>query len=208
MKTSDKITAITAALLKVQKEITPVTKNAKNPHFNSTFADLSAVIDVARPQLNSNGILFIQSASPSEDGRLHLTTRLIHESGEWIEDTAVTPLSKADPQAFGSAMTYLRRYSLSAMLGLYQEDDDGESATNRPASKPAKAASSPVKTIYKPEGPMATPDTLKALETLCFDSAQKARLEKVLDDKGIVAFWELSEKDASALLKWATSAKK
>ena len=62
---------------------------------------------------------------------MNLTTRLIHESGEWIEDTASCPLAKQDPQGLGSALTYLRRYSLSAICGLYADDDDGNSASNR-----------------------------------------------------------------------------
>ena len=70
----------------------------------------------------------MQTATQSEDGKLHLVTRLLHESGEWIEDTAVCPMPKQDPQGLGSAMTYLRRYSLASICGLYQEDDDGEAA--------------------------------------------------------------------------------
>ncbi|NBW53420.1 MAG: recombinase, partial [Betaproteobacteria bacterium] len=78
--------------------------------------------------LNDNGIALIQSLSPSDDNKLHLTTRLIHSSGEWIEDTAVCPIQKQDPQGLGSAISYIRRYSLSAMCAVYADDDDGQSA--------------------------------------------------------------------------------
>ena len=128
MKTSDNITKIAPALLLAQSNITFAGKNARNPHFKNTYADLPAVIDAVKESLNNAGIIFLQTPSPSEDGRLHLTTRLLHESGEWIEDVAVCPLPKADPQGFGSALTYLRRYSLASICGLYQEDDDGENA--------------------------------------------------------------------------------
>lgn len=128
MKTSDNITKIAPALLQAQSNITFAGKNARNPHFKNTYADLPAVIDAVKEALNNAGIIFLQTPSPSEDGRLHLTTRLLHESGEWIEDVAVCPLPKADPQGFGSALTYLRRYSLASICGLYQEDDDGEKA--------------------------------------------------------------------------------
>lgn len=131
MKTSDSIKQIAAALVQAQAAITFAGKNAKNPHFKNNYADLTAVIDAVKPALNEVGIVFLQTASPSEDGRLHLTTRLLHTSGEWIEDTAVCPLPKQDPQGFGSAMTYLRRYSLASMIGLYQDDDDGEAARPR-----------------------------------------------------------------------------
>jgi len=126
MKTSDNITKIAPALLQAQSNITFAGKNARNPHFKNAYADLPAVIDAVKEALNNAGIIFLQTPSPSEDGRLHLTTRLLHESGEWIEDVAVCPLPKSDPQGFGSALTYLRRYSLASICGLYQEDDDGE----------------------------------------------------------------------------------
>src|SRR6202008_4399225 len=81
---------------------------------------------------------------PSDDSKLHMTTRLLHESGEWMEGTLVMPLPKQDPQGFGSAMTYARRYALAAITGLYQDDDDGNAGSGvgqRPAvSKPNGAA--------------------------------------------------------------------
>lgn len=132
MKTSESISKIASALLQAQKSITFANKNARNPHFKNSYADLSAVIDAVKDALNNANIAFIQTPSPSEDGRLHLTTRLIHESGEWIEDTAVSPLPKQDPQGLGSAITYLRRYSLASICGLYQDDDDGEGAKAKP----------------------------------------------------------------------------
>ena len=127
MKTSESIKSIAPALLQAQMQITFAAKDATNPHFKSKYADLPAVIDAVKGPLNEHGIVFLQSCSPSDDNKLHLTTRLIHSSGEWIEDTAVCPLPKQDPQGYGSAVTYLRRYSLAALAGLYQADDDGES---------------------------------------------------------------------------------
>jgi hypothetical protein len=135
MKTSETISKIAAALLEAQKAITFAAKDTANPFFKSKYADLPTVIDAVKPALNDAGIAFIQSASPSEAGTLALTTRLIHVSGEWIEDIAITPLVKQDPQSYGSAITYLRRYSLAAMTGLYQDDDDGNAAS-APQAKP------------------------------------------------------------------------
>lgn len=130
MKTSESVTKISAALLKAQRAITFAAKDATNPHFKNKYADLPAVIDAIKPALNDSGIMFMQTPSPSDSGSLALTTRLLHESGEWIEDTATVPLPKNDPQGYGSAMTYARRYSLAAMTGLYQDDDDGVAAMN------------------------------------------------------------------------------
>lgn len=129
MKTSESISKIAPALLKAQKAITFAAKDATNPAFRSKYADLPSVIDAIKSALNDAGIVFIQTPSPSDAGMLFLTTRLLHESGEWIEDVATTPFAKHDPQGYGSAITYLRRYSLSSITGLYQDDDDGNAAS-------------------------------------------------------------------------------
>lgn len=139
MRTSDSVDKISAALLEAQKRITFAHKDANNPFFKSKYADLPTVIDAVKPALNDCDIAFIQAGSPCESGLLALTTRLQHSSGQWIEDTAIVPLSKADPQGFGSAMTYARRYSLAAMTGLYQDDDDGNAASIKPSIQQPRA---------------------------------------------------------------------
>ena len=139
MKTSENIDKLAPALLKAQQAIRFAAKDAQNSHLKNKYADLESVIDAIKAPLNDNGIVFIQLPSPSDDGKLHLTTRLMHESGQWMEDTAVAPLPKQDPQGFGSTLTYLRRYSLSAVTGLYQADDDGNAGSGvgeKPAAKP------------------------------------------------------------------------
>lgn len=135
MKTSDTISKIAVSLLKAQQSITFAAKDALNPHFKSKYANLESVIDAVKSPLNDNGILFTQSFSPSEVGFLSLTTRLIHSSGEYIEDTMNVPLQKNDAQGYGSAATYARRYALSAITGLFQADDDGQEAVKPPEAK-------------------------------------------------------------------------
>jgi hypothetical protein len=132
MKTSESLVKFSPAFLKAQTAITFAAKDATNPHFKSKYADLESVIDAVKKSLNDNGIMFIQSFSPSESGKLSLTTRLMHESGEWIEDTLNMPLQKNDAQGYGSAATYSRRYALAAITGLYQADDDGTEAVKPP----------------------------------------------------------------------------
>ena len=128
MRTSDSITKISAALSNALPEIQHATKDAKNPHFRSSYASLPAVIDTSKPVLAKHGVVVLQS--PGWDGqRCTLTTRLLHSSGEWIEGEAGSPVAKVDPQGIGSAITYLRRYSLAAMTGISQEDDDGNAAS-------------------------------------------------------------------------------
>ena len=135
MKTSESISKLANSLLSAQKAITFAAKDAVNPHFKNKYANLESVIDAIKSPLNDNGILFTQAFSPSEHGYLALTTRLIHCSGEFIEDTLTLPLQKNDAQGYGSAATYARRYALSAITGLYQADDDGEEAA-KPQPKP------------------------------------------------------------------------
>lgn len=151
MMTSEKIDLIAPALLAAQKEIGNATKNAKNPHFKNNYADLGAVIDAVKEPLNKNGIVILQSPSGgiAESNCLYLTTRLLHTSGQWIDDVAWSPLPKADPQGVGSATTYLRRYSLAAMLCITQEDDDGVAAM---PAKPAPAKPQPKVESTKPTG--------------------------------------------------------
>lgn len=143
MNTSESIIKIAPALLAAQRAITFASRDTANPFFKSRYADLPAVIDAVKPALNDNGIVFVQTASPCADGMLALTTRLIHSSGEWIEDTAVLPLPKPDPQGYGSAMTYARRYSLAAITGLYQDDDNGQAASIHPKQGTSKPVEKP-----------------------------------------------------------------
>ena len=128
MKTSDSMSNIAGALLKAQQEITFAAKDSKNPAFKSTYANLESVIEAIKGPLNASGIVFMQTFSPSAPGFLALSTRLLHTSGEWIEDEMTVPLQKNDAQGYGSAATYARRYALAAITGLYQADDDGQEA--------------------------------------------------------------------------------
>ena len=137
MITSEALDKFAPAFLKAQVEMDNAEKNSNNPAFRTKYANLEGVIDAVKPALNSNGITFIQTGSPSVEGRLTLTTRLLHSSGQWIQDTAECQLSKNDPQGFGSAVTYLRRYNLAAICGITQADDDGNSASS---SQPAQRA--------------------------------------------------------------------
>ena len=142
MKTSEKIDLIAPALLAAQKEINNASKDAKNPHFRSSYASLGSVIEAIKEPCNKHGIVILQTLAEGETG-LHLSTRAIHSSGQWIEDTAFSPLPKADPQGVGSATTYLRRYSLAALLCITQEDDDGNAASAGVTRSAPKVESKP-----------------------------------------------------------------
>lgn len=128
MKTSESIDKLAAALVLAQAAIQPAIKDANNPAFRSKYADLSAVWAAVRDVLADNSLAVTQLPVHAEDERVHLTTRLVHASGQWIEETASIPVSKRDAHGFGSGYTYLRRYALSALLGVVADDDDDGNA--------------------------------------------------------------------------------
>lgn len=137
---SDSIKQLAAALAKVQAALQPAIKDKNNPAFKGAkYADLNAVWDVCRQPLTENGLSVAQMPVGNESGRIGLTTMLMHESGEWLANTVYVRLAKDDPQGAGSGLTYLRRYSLAAMVGIVaDEDDDGNAASTpqRQAQKP------------------------------------------------------------------------
>lgn len=138
MNTSDQITELAKAMVDVQAEIRAAVKDRVNPHFRSTYADLSGVVDACRSALTKHGFSVIHACRESDGSVLHLDTRLLHKSGQWIEGTMSMRPSKADPQGIGSCITYARRYALAAIVGVVTEDDDGNGASG--TAKPAEAA--------------------------------------------------------------------
>lgn len=130
MKSSDSIKELATALSAAQAEMENASKNAKNDHFKNRYADLAEVLNTVRPVLAKHKLAVAQFPSLS-DGMVSVETILMHVSGEWIGGIASAPLSKPDAQGVGSATTYLRRYSLAALAGVAQEDDDGEGAVSK-----------------------------------------------------------------------------
>lgn len=133
MNKSESIAALTAALAIAQSKIENATKNSKNDHFKNRYADLAEVLNTARPVFADNGLSIMQFPSYAE-GICHVETVLTHKSGEWVSGTASCRVTKDDAQGVGSAITYLRRYSLAAVAGIAQEDDDAEGAVGRPSN--------------------------------------------------------------------------
>jgi hypothetical protein len=127
---------IATALVQAQKAFGPALKSSTNPHFKSRYADLSACVEAVIEGLNGAGIALIQRTSEDTTG-VTVETVFIHESGEMLECGKLhVPASKQDPQGFGSALTYARRYSLMAACGIAPEDDDGNAATRNPIPTP------------------------------------------------------------------------
>jgi hypothetical protein len=126
---SEQINELATALAKAQAKIEGATKDKTNPHFRSSYADLASVWDACRSALTSNGLSVSQTAGASEDGRVRVTTILMHSSGQWLCDDLVMKPVKDDPQGVGSCITYARRYALAAIVGVAPEDDDGNAAS-------------------------------------------------------------------------------
>lgn len=127
---------IAQALVKSQKQFGPALKTSSNPHFKSRYADLAACVEAVVDALNDNGIALIQQTHECDDGVI-VETVFVHESGETYSAGKLhVPAAKQDPQGYGSALTYARRYSLMAACGIAPEDDDGNAAT-RPTIDPA-----------------------------------------------------------------------
>lgn len=130
MNQSESIAKLSAALVKAQAEMSGAVKDSANPFFKSSYADLNSVIKAIKEPFSKHGLAYTQFPITGDNG-IGVTTRLIHESGEWIECGFFLPLTKLDPQAAGSAITYARRYALQAMAGIPAVDDDAESAMGR-----------------------------------------------------------------------------
>lgn len=146
MNKSDQINELAAALAKVQAIMSGASKDSENPFFRSKYADLTAVWDAVRAPLSENGLSIAQVSKIAEPLFYQATdknnvettvmqlgviveTVLMHSSGQWLSGECYFPIVKNDPQGVGSAITYGRRYGMKAMLGVVDEDDDGNAAS-------------------------------------------------------------------------------
>jgi len=137
MNKSNTIGEIAKALSIFHVKVDKIRKDATNPFFKSKYASLSNILEVIDLPLIESGLSFAQFPT-DENG---LTTILMHgESGEWIESNYKMKPAKDDPQGIGSAITYQRRYALSAVLGLNIDDDDDANHATHGGSTPEKAA--------------------------------------------------------------------
>jgi hypothetical protein len=133
--------AIASAFVKAQADFGPALKTNTNPHFKSKYAGLDACVEAVIDALHKHGIALMQRTLPCESG-VTVETVFIHTSGETMSSGPLhVPASKNDPQGYGSALTYARRYSLMAACGIAPEDDDGHAASKSVAyAKPAQPA--------------------------------------------------------------------
>jgi hypothetical protein len=118
------------AMSKAFAAIEGASKDSKNPHFKSNYADLSSVVQAIKPHLSANGLWFMQMNHDC-DGGVCIETIVCHEGGETLSfGKLFIPATKQDAQGYGSALTYARRYGLMTAFGVCPEDDDGNAASS------------------------------------------------------------------------------
>jgi cellobiose-specific phosphotransferase system component IIA len=144
MDKSDTIASLAKALSLAQGEMKAAAMNAVNPFLKNKYADLGSVIEAARPVLVKNGLSFTQLVYRDETG-IGVETVLMHASGEWISSRLSVEVGeergKSTAQVAGSVITYLRRYALSAILGIYaDEDTDGNGHEKQPQKRETEPA--------------------------------------------------------------------
>lgn len=131
MNKSDQINELAKALCAFQSEIKGAVANSTNPFFNSKYADIASVLTAVRAPLAKVGLSVVQLTKDSVNGPI-IETVLLHASGQWISGELLIKPTKNDAQGQGAGITYARRYSLTALLGVPEIDDDGNTAANLP----------------------------------------------------------------------------
>jgi hypothetical protein len=155
--------SIAAAFVKAQADFGPALKTNTNPHFKSRYAGLDACIEAVIDALHAHGIALVQRTLPCESG-VTVETVLIHTSGETLSGGPLhVPASKNDPQGYGSALTYARRYSLMATCGIAAEDDDGNAAS-KPVTYEAPRRPAPRTSDLPPKAAKAKPEAAPSPE--------------------------------------------
>jgi len=178
LQMSDSIKNVSKALVGAQADVGKALKNQENSHFKSQYADLSAVLEVSKPALAKHGLALTQFPGQGE-GTVTMSTLLVHESGEWILlPPASIPLQAHTAHGYGSAISYLRRYTTQAALGIsvgLSDDDDGNEATANAPKKAPKKRAAPKKATpaFEPKKKaVVDPKILKA---------ELAKLKKLID---------------------------
>lgn len=194
MRTSERINDLAAALAVAQGQMRNALKLNTNPYFKSSYADLGTVIDTIREPLSKNGLSYIQPISRTSQGDLEVTTRLMHSSGQWIEESIYfsldaeigryTDKKPAIVQIAGSLITYARRYSLSAIVGIASEDDDDGEGVKPSNGQPPK----PQPPRQQEKQPEQVAETSSAQRSQLFESLAVPMLKDVYSDdqRGVV----------------------
>ena len=188
MKQSESIANLAAAMAAAQGEMGSAIKGASNPFFKSKYADLGSVIQAIKAPFAAHGLSFVQFPVSGENS-VGVATRLMHSSGEWLEQEYFIPLGKMDAQSVGSCLSYARRYSLQSIAGTPSADDDGNAATQAKPESVTKAQAKVIGELIKQSGANTEKfctafkcADIASLSASNFDRA-KELLEKKIGDK-------------------------
>lgn len=211
MQKSESIKELATALAKAQGEIKGAIKDAANPFFKSTYADLASCVDAIKVAFSKHGLSYVQISEPSEKPEVRIETVILHSSGEWLScGVMALPVTKNDAQGFGSACTYARRYSL-CLVGVAPEDDDANAATNKPTKQPITPTAGAWEALNDQERHLLTDLSIVAMEALADGDAPQAL--KMIEDAGLdtdqsVALWTRFDSKQRAAMKKAAAAAK
>lgn len=177
MKQSESIKSLLASVVKAQGEFPTLPKDKSG--YGYKYTDLDTVISTIRPILSKHSLAFVQSLTVTESGRQGITTRLFNSEGEWIEDTIALPdvaMAKTNAaQNLGAAITYMRRYALSSMLGVTSDEDTD--AADIQQARPLSPAAYGMKKGFEPKpalkGGASTPQEQEKIKSL-MSSTDKA----------------------------------
>jgi hypothetical protein len=177
--------ALARALARAQGVMASASKDKTNPAFKSRYADLASVWDACREPLTSNGLAVVQLVTAADKASVTVETRLLHESGESVSSVLTMPVEKPTAQGVGSAITYARRYALSALVGVAPDDDDDGNAASGVA--PRNAAPTAQVVPFPASGAELWAQRIAAAETLSgltlIGSELAAKQDKTLSDR-------------------------
>lgn len=199
---SDDIKDLATALAKAQSEMLTAGLRSENPYFKSSYADIAELIRVSRPCLTKNGLSVTQQVISGDDGMTMLHTIMLHASGQWIETCMRVVPPKNDIQTLGSYITYLRRYSYAALVGVVaaDEDDDGEKAVA--TSRDIFAKGTAINTKYNPREESSETITKEQLEELEYELSEYADIaEMILDGLKIQSIADMPKSKYSASIR-------
>jgi hypothetical protein len=183
---------IAPAFIKAKREFLPATKDKTNPAFRSKYADLGACFDAVDDAMLNNGIAIYQETFEDDSG-VTVETVFLHESGEVMRGGKLhVPAAKQDPQGYGSALTYARRYSLMTACGIAPEDDDGNAATTAHKAAPATPTVKPM-----------TESEVEDCRTVMADCEDLTQLQAIF-----AAAYNRADKPQKAVLKTAYDKRK
>ncbi|EJO7153741.1 ERF family protein [Staphylococcus pseudintermedius] len=204
MNKSESVVEINKAMVAFRKEVKQPLKDKNNPFFKSKYVPLENVVEAIDEAATPHGLSYTQWALNDKDGRVGVATMLMHESGEYIEyDPVFMNAEKNTPQGAGSLISYLKRYSLSAIFGITSDqDDDGNIASGKQAKSEPKASAKAVGTLKE--------EMLKFSE-LMQSLGKQVGVSDVQQKLGINDMQALSDNQISACIKkldnWTKQAK-